>query len=121
MLHIFCVRLCSQLKSTCLTVPRPLGFVGLPVVAASKEAAGDAGPSEGRGAGVVAHVVPLTGADAAALHVAPADAETQAHQTADARPVPETRIVESSLRHRGGVWEEKWTQGKTVWLWNNLI
>lgn len=69
----------------------------LPVVAASEQAAGDAGPCEGRGAGVVAHVVPLIGAHATALHVGPADAETR--QTAYTRSVSETRVVEPSLCH----------------------
>lgn len=75
----------------------------LPVVAAAREAAGDAGPGEGRGAGVVAHVVPLGGAHAAALHVAPADTEAQARQASDTRPVSEAGIVEPSLSHRGCV------------------
>lgn len=75
----------------------------LPVVAAARQAAGDAGPGEGRGAGVVAHVVPLGGAHAAALHVAPADAEAQARQAADARSVAEAGVVEPRLCHRGRV------------------
>lgn len=75
----------------------------LPVVAAAREAARDAGPSEGSGAGVVTHVVPLSGAHATALHVAPADAEAQARQAADARSISEAGIVEPSLSHRGCV------------------
>ncbi len=71
----------------------------LPVIAATRETASDAGPSEGGGAGVVAHVVPLSGAHAAALHVAPADAEAQARQAADARSISEAGIVEPSLGH----------------------
>lgn len=57
----------------------------LPVVAAAREAACDAGPSEGCGAGVVAHIVPLGGAHATALHVAPTD--TEARQAADTRSI----------------------------------
>lgn len=79
----------------------------LPVVAASREAAGDAGPSKGCGAGVVAHVVPLGGAHAAALHVAPADTEAQARQATDTRSISEAGIVEPSLCHRGCVCGEK--------------
>lgn len=72
----------------------------LPVVAAAREAAGNAGPSERRGAGVVAHVVPLSRAHAAALHVAAADAEAQARQPAHAGPVSQAGIVEPRLGHR---------------------
>lgn len=75
----------------------------LPVVAAARQAACDACPGECRGAGVIAHVVPLGGAHAAALHVAPTDAEAQASQTADAGSVAEARVVEPRLRHRGRV------------------
>lgn len=82
----------------------------LPVVAAAREAASDAGPSEGCGAGVVTHVVPLSGAHATALHVAPADTEAQARQTTDTRSISEAGIVEPSLCHRGCVWGEKGEQ-----------
>lgn len=75
----------------------------LPVVAAAREAAGDAGPSDGCGAGIVAHVVPLRGAHAAALHVAPTDTEAQACQAADTHSISEAGIVEPSLSHRGCV------------------
>lgn len=75
----------------------------LPVVAAARKAASDAGASEGRGAGVVAHVVSLGGAHAAALHVAPADAEAQARQSPDTSSVPEAGIVEPGLSHRGRI------------------
>lgn len=68
-----------------------------PVVAAAREASCDAGPSEGRGAGVVAHVVSLRGAHAAALHVAPAD--TEPCQAADTRSISQAGIVEPSLCH----------------------
>lgn len=71
----------------------------LPVIAATREAARDAGPGEGRGAGVVAHVVPLSGAHAAALHVTPTDTQTQARQATDTRSVSEAGIVEPSLCH----------------------
>lgn len=77
----------------------------LPVVAAARQAASDAGPGEGCGAGVVTHIVPLSGAHATALHVAPADTETQARQAADARSVAEAGVVEPRLRHRGCVYE----------------
>lgn len=75
----------------------------LPVVAAARKAASDAGASEGCGAGVVAHVVSLGGAHAAALHVAPADTEAQARQSPDARSIPEAGIVEPGLSHRGRI------------------
>lgn len=73
----------------------------LPVITATREAARDAGSSEGRGAGVVAHVVPLRGAHAAALHVTPADA--QAREASDARPVADAGVVEPGLCNRGRV------------------
>lgn len=73
----------------------------LPVVTAAREASGDAGPSERRGAGVVAHVVPLSGAHAAALHVAPTHTQAQARQATDTRSIAEAGIVEPSLCHRG--------------------
>lgn len=79
----------------------------VPVVAASWETAGDAGPCERRRAGVVAHVVPLSGAHAAALHVAPTDAEAQARQAANARPVAQAGVVEPRLCYGGCVCEEK--------------
>lgn len=73
----------------------------LPVVTAPREAAGDAGSSEGRGAGAVAHVIPLRGAHSAALHVAPADA--QAREASDARSVADAGVVEPGLCNRGRV------------------
>lgn len=75
----------------------------LPVVAAARQAASDAGSSEGRGAGVVTHVVPLGGAHAAALYVAPADTEAKARQSPDTCSVPEAGIVEPGLSHRGRI------------------
>lgn len=75
----------------------------LPVVAAARKAASDAGSSKGRGAGIVTHVVPLGGAHAAALHVAPADTEAQARQSPDTCSVPEAGIVEPGLSHRGRI------------------
>lgn len=71
------------------------------MVAAPGEAARDAGPSQGGGAGVVAHVVPLRGAHAAALHVAAA--HTQARQASHARPVADAGVVEAGLCNGGGV------------------
>lgn len=95
------------LKKTLIKIAEISGFSLLPVVAAAREAAGDAGPSEGSGAGVVAHVIPLSGAHAAALHVAPADTEAQAGQAADTRSVSKAGIIEPSLCHWGCVWGEK--------------
>ena len=74
-----------------------------PVVAAARQAAGDAGPGERCGAGVVAHVVALSRAHAAALHVAAAHAQAQARQAPDARSITEAGVVEPSLCHRGRV------------------
>lgn len=74
-------------------------FPLLPVVTAAREASCDAGPSQRCGAGVVAHVVPLCGAHAAALHVAPTDTEAQARQATDTRSVSKAGIVEPSLCH----------------------
>lgn len=71
------------------------------MVAAPGEAARDAGPSQGRGAGVVAHVVPLRRAHAAALHVTPAHA--QARQASHAGAVADAGVVEAGLCNRGGV------------------
>lgn len=79
----------------------------LPVVAAARQAAGDAGASESGGAGVVAHVVPLSGAHATAFHVAAAHTEAQACEAAHARSVAKAGIVEPRLRHWGRVWVEK--------------
>lgn len=73
--------------------------VHLPVVAAAREASGDAGPSKGCGAGIVAHVIPLGGTHAAALHVASAHTEAQARQTTNTRTIAEAGVVEASLRH----------------------
>lgn len=73
----------------------------LPVITAPGETARDAGPSEGRGAGVVTHVVPLRGAHTTALHVTPADA--QAREASDARSIAEAGVVEPGLCHRGRV------------------
>lgn len=89
------------INKTFRSMQRPSRSSLLPVVTAAREAAGDAGPSEGGGAGVVAHVVPLRRAHATALHVAPADTEAQARQATDARSVSEAGIVEPSLCHRG--------------------
>lgn len=77
----------------------------LPVVAAAGKTAGDAGSSEGCGAGVVTQVVPLRGAHATALHVTPTDA--QACETTHARSVTDAEIVESGLRHWGCVYEKQ--------------
>lgn len=78
-------------------------LVGLPVVAATRQAARDAGASEGRGAGVVTHVVPLSGAHAAALHVAAADTEAQACQATHTCSITQAGVVEARLRHRSCV------------------
>lgn len=73
--------------------------VHLPVVAAAREASSDAGPSEGCGAGIVTHVIPLGGTYAAALHVASAHTEAQARQTTNTRTIAEAGVVEASLRY----------------------
>ena len=91
----------------CITIQKPARFSLLPVVAAARQAAGDAGASESGGAGVVAHVVPLSGAHATAFHVAAAHTEAQACEAAHARSVAKAGIVEPRLRHRGRVWVEK--------------
>lgn len=76
----------------------------LPVVAAARQAAGDAGPGQGCGAGVVAQAVWLCGAHAAALHVAAAGTQAQAaRHAAHAGPVAQAGVVEARLCHRGGV------------------
>lgn len=69
----------------------------LPVVTAARDATSDAGPSEGCGAGVVAHVIPLSRAHATALNVAPTDTEAQARQTTDTRSISQAGVVEPSL------------------------
>lgn len=78
-----------------------------PVVAAAGQAACDAGPSHGCGAGVVAHVVSLSGAHATALHVAATDTETEARQTPHTGTVAQAGVVETRLCHRGRICVQK--------------